>query len=161
MIRVSLCACLRVSVSLSVCLSVCLPVYLSVCRSVGLSVFVSLSARVCDLPQGVVSITSDEADVWVPCAFCSLLFCQGDDQGKMRVKVHQVSRNSQAVYAGVVSNKTHVICRSRSSRIFWLVQVRVPSFHFFSIALMLRDFSACLSSFFLCCVLRHVHTCLS
>lgn len=48
---------------------------------------------------------------------------QGDEQGKMRVKVHQVTRNSQAVFAGVVSSKTHVICRSRSSRIFWLVQV--------------------------------------
>lgn len=50
---------------------------------------------------------------------------QGDEQGKMRVKVHLVNRNSQAVYGGVVSHKTHVICRSRSSRIFWLVQVRV------------------------------------
>ncbi|CAM9501112.1 unnamed protein product [Hapterophycus canaliculatus] len=45
--------------------------------------------------------------------------------GKMRVKVHLVNRNSQAVYGGVVSHKTHVICRSRSSRIFWLVQVGV------------------------------------
>ena len=52
-----------------------------------------------------------------------VFFPQGDEQGKMRVKVHQVKRNSQAVFAGVVSNKTHVICRSRSSRIFWLVQV--------------------------------------
>lgn len=41
----------------------------------------------------------------------------------MRVKVHHVNRKSQAIYAGVVSKKTHVICRSRSSRIFWLVQV--------------------------------------
>lgn len=34
-----------------------------------------------------------------------------------------MNRKSQAIYAGVVSKKTHVICRSRSSRIFWLVQV--------------------------------------
>ncbi|CAN0431711.1 unnamed protein product, partial [Ectocarpus sp. 12 AP-2014] len=47
----------------------------------------------------------------------------GDDRGNMRVRVHHVNRKSQAIYAGVVSKKTHVICRSRSSRIFWLVQL--------------------------------------
>lgn len=63
--------------------------------------------------------------VWSRLVPSRLVRPQGDEQGKMRVKVHQVKRKSQAVFAGVVSNKTHVICRSRSSRIFWLVQVRL------------------------------------
>ena len=45
-------------------------------------------------------------------------------QGLLRARVNQVRRGKQPVYAGVISKQTHVTCRSRSSRIFWLVQVR-------------------------------------
>ncbi|CAM9741836.1 unnamed protein product [Choristocarpus tenellus] len=48
----------------------------------------------------------------------------------MRVSVRDLNRHGKAVTSGVLTEKTHFIFRSRSSRIFWLVQISVEMYEF-------------------------------